>query len=223
MNTMISPLLLSLKIATIATFIAFVIGVLLSSWFAYRKNKWTEWLSIVIMIPLVIPPTVLGYYLLIILGRNSAIGQMFEQLFGQPIVFTWQAAVIAAAISALPLLIRPIQVSFEGVSRDMRGAAQLDGANWLQLFWYLILPLSYRGVLAGVVLGFARAMGEFGATLMVAGNIPGQTQTLSIAIYDAVQADRMRDAHLMVIVLTLVTIVILYVIHKGLNGGKDDV
>ncbi|WP_231686906.1 molybdenum ABC transporter permease [Bacillus sp. JCM 19034] len=160
MNTMITPLLLSLKIATIATFIAFLLGILLSWWFAYRKNKWTELLSIVITIPLVIPPTVLGYYLLVILGRNSVIGQVFEQLFGQPIVFTWKAAVIAAAISALPLLIRPIQASFEGVSRDMRGAAQLDGANRLQLFWYLILPLSYRGVLAGVVLASPEQWGN---------------------------------------------------------------
>ncbi|MCD8502150.1 MAG: molybdate ABC transporter permease subunit [Bacillaceae bacterium] len=197
-----------------ATIIAFVLGILLSWWFAYNKNKLTNFLSIIVTIPLVIPPTVLGYYLLLLLGRSSPLGQLVERITGQPIVFTWKAAVIAASIAALPLLIRPIQASFESINKETIQAAELDGASKVQLLVHIIMPLAYKGILAGIVLGFARAMGEFGATLMVAGNIPGRTQTLSIAIYDAVQADRMMDAHIMVVILSLATIIFLYLIHK---------
>lgn len=214
-----SPLLISLKVATIATFIAFILGILFSWWFAFKKNALTDFLSIIITIPLILPPTVLGYYLLLLIGRNSPLGNWIENLTGQPIIFTWKAAVIAATIASLPLLIRPIQASFESISRKIIDAAQLDGASPFQLFVHIIIPLSYKGVLAGVILGFARAMGEFGATLMVAGNIPGKTQTLSIAIYDAVQADRMMDAHIMVIILTLSTVLFLYAIHRWFNKG----
>ncbi|WP_227937088.1 molybdate ABC transporter permease subunit [Alkalihalobacillus deserti] len=214
MDTILTPLFLSLKIAAIATLFAFIGGILLSWWFAFNKSKLTDILSIVITIPLVIPPTVLGYYLLLLLGRGSPIGQWVENLTGQPITFTWKAAVIAATIAALPLLIRPIQASFESISKDTIGAAEIDGAGKFQILVHIIIPLAYKGVLAGLVLGFARAMGEFGATLMVAGNIPGKTQTLSIAIYDAVQADRMADAHMMVIILSVATIFFLYLIHR---------
>lgn len=214
MEIIFTPLWLSLKIAMTATIIAFVLGILLSWWFAYNKNKLTNFLSIIVTIPLVIPPTVLGYYLLLLLGRSSPLGQLVERITGQPIVFTWKAAVIAASIAALPLLIRPIQASFESINKETIQAAELDGASKVQLLVHIIMPLAYKGILAGIVLGFARAMGEFGATLMVAGNIPGRTQTLSIAIYDAVQADRMMDAHIMVVILSLATIIFLYLIHK---------
>ncbi|WP_096186648.1 molybdate ABC transporter permease subunit [Evansella halocellulosilytica] len=213
-QSVLTPLLLSLKISVIATAAAFIVGIFFSWWVAFNKNKLTQFFSIIITIPLVIPPTVLGYYLLVVLGRNSPIGQWFEAVTGQTIIFTWQAAVIAAAIAALPLLVRPIQASFESIDKDTMKAAELDGASKFQLLRYIVIPLSYKGILAGLVLGFARAMGEFGATLMVAGNIPGRTQTLSIAIYDAVQADRMMDAHMMVFILTCATVVFLYLIHR---------
>ncbi|SDO33281.1 molybdate ABC transporter permease subunit [Alkalicoccus daliensis] len=208
------PLRLSLQISIFATFFAFTAGVLLAWIFAFHKNKLTSFLSIIVTIPLILPPTVLGYYLLVTLGRNSVIGQTYEALFGGPIVFTWQAAVAAAAIAALPLLIRPMQAAFESIDVDYLGAARLDGASSFQLLRFIILPIAWRGVLAGVVLGFARAMGEFGATLMVAGNIPGRTQTLSIAIYDAVQADRIAEANFMAAVLTAFTVAILYLVHR---------
>ncbi|WP_444684421.1 molybdate ABC transporter permease subunit [Alkalicoccus luteus] len=207
---MTGPLLLSLQVAAAATALAFAAGVLLAWWFAVRQTKLTELVSLLITLPLVLPPTVLGYYLLVLLGRNSWIGQMFEALVGSPIVFTWYAAVAAAAVAALPLIVRPMQQAFESVNRNSLEAAMLDGAGRWQLFRHIMVPLSYRGMLAGLVLGFARAMGEFGATLMVAGNIPGRTQTLSIAVYDAVQANRMQEAHLMVLVLSAVTIAILF-------------
>ncbi|TMW70349.1 molybdate ABC transporter permease subunit [Alteribacter natronophilus] len=215
MDTLWVPLLLSLKVAAIATMIAFFAGVLLAWLFTMKKNIWTEGLSLLTMLPLVLPPTVLGYYLLVGLGRRSPLGQWYEAITGSPIVFTWQAAVIAAAIAALPLVVRPVQAAFESISRQSLEAAQLDGANQWQLLIRIILPLSIPGIVAGVVLGFARAMGEFGATLMVAGNIPGQTQTLSIAIYDAVQANRMDDAHMMVIVLSIITVGFLFIISRS--------
>lgn len=214
MESIIAPLTLSLRVAIFATIIAFIIGIFFSWWFAFKKNKLTKFLSIIVTIPLVIPPTVLGYYLILLLGRNSFLGKWMEAVAGGPIIFTWKAAVIAAMIASLPLLISPIQAAFESINKDIIGAAELDGASQLKLLLHIIIPLSYKGVLAGLVLGFARAMGEFGATLMVAGNIPGKTQTLSIAIYDAVQADRMADAHLMVIILTSTTIFFLYIIHR---------
>jgi molybdate transport system permease protein len=214
METIILPLTLSLRVAIFSTILAFIIGIFLSWWFAFKKNRLTKFLSIIVTIPLVIPPTVLGYYLILLLGRNTLLGQWFETVAGSPIIFTWKAAVIAAMIASLPLLISPIQAAFESINKDIIGAAELDGANRFNLLIYIIIPLAYKGVLAGLVLGFARSMGEFGATLMVAGNIPGKTQTLSIAIYDAVQADRMSDAHLMVIILTSATIFFLYIIHK---------
>ncbi|KMJ55985.1 molybdate ABC transporter permease [Bacillus sp. LL01] len=214
MDTILTPLLLSLRISVVATGFAFVVGVLLACWFAFYKSKLTQLLSILVTIPLIVPPTVLGYYLLILLGRNSTLGQWVESLTGQPIIFTWKAAVIAAAIAALPLLVRPIQASFESIDEGILDAAKLDGAGHWQLLKLIIVPLAYKGILAGLVLGFARAMGEFGATIMVAGNIPGKTQTLSIAIYDAVQANRMMDAHLMVLALSATTIIFLILLSR---------
>lgn len=214
LESIAGPLRLSLQISLFATFFAFIAGVLLAWVFAYHKNRFTSILSIIVTIPLILPPTVLGYYLLVVLGRNSWIGQLYEAITGGPIVFTWQAAVIAASIAALPLLVRPMQAAFESIDTDYFGAARLDGASSWQLLRFIVMPIAWRGVLAGLVLGFARAMGEFGATLMVAGNIPGRTQTLSIAVYDAVQADRIAEANFMAAVLTIFTIVILYLVHR---------
>lgn len=211
------PLYLSLKIAFLSTFIALVLGIVCAWVIVTWKNTWTQLLSIVTTIPLVLPPTVLGYYLLLLMGRQSWFGGIFESITGSPIVFTWYAGVVAATIAALPLLIRPIQASFESIDKEYIEAAAVYGANRKQIMWSIIIPLSIRGILAGIVLGFARAIGEFGATLMVAGNIPGRTQTLSIAIYDAVQADRMVEAHVMVIILTSITIGFLLLITKWLK------
>ncbi|SDI57234.1 molybdate ABC transporter permease subunit [Alteribacillus bidgolensis] len=211
------PLLLSLQVAVIATSTSFVFGIILAWIFTVYHNKWTELLSLMMMLPLVLPPTVLGYYIMLLLGSNSWIGRFIEAVSGSTVLFTWQAAVIAAAIAALPLIIRPMQAAFESINTNTLEAAQLDGASKWQIFIRIMTPLSYKGMIAGVVLGFARAIGEFGATLMVAGNIPGKTQTLSIAIYDSVQANRMNEAHLMVMVLSITTILILLVTTKFLK------
>lgn len=219
MEPIFFPLYLSLKIAFIATILSFILGIIFAWIFTFKKNAWTELLSLLVTLPLILPPTVLGYYLLIAIGNNSTLGRLIESLTGGQLIFTWKAAVIAATIASLPLLIRPIQVAFESIEADILNSARLDGATNWDLLRAVILPLSYKGVLAGVVLGFARAMGEFGATLMVAGNIPGKTQTLSIAIYDAVQANRMMDAHTMVLILSIATITILFIVHRWLSKG----
>ncbi|MBM7584110.1 molybdate transport system permease protein [Bacillus pakistanensis] len=204
-----TPFILSMKIACISTFITFFVAIVLAWIFAYRKSYLTQFLSGITTLPLVLPPTVLGYYLLVSIGNESIIGKLYIYLFGSTLVFTQTAAVIAASIASLPLMIRPFQIAFESIGKEIREAAEVDGANSWITFIQIVIPLSYKGLLAGIILGFARSLGEFGATLMVAGNIPGKTQTLSIAIYDAVQANDWNTANLMVITLSGICIAII--------------
>ena len=143
------------------------------------------------MLPLVLPPTVVGFGLLVLLGRNGPVGRWIEWLFHQPVIFTWWAAVVAAAVVAFPLMYQTFKAGFESVDRDLEDAARAMGAGEGQVFRHVTLPLSWRFLLTGTVLGFARGLGEFGATLMVAGNIPGETQTVPTAIYIAVETGRM--------------------------------
>jgi molybdate transport system permease protein len=151
---------------------------------------------------MVLPPTVLGYYLLVLLGRESAIGHAFEALTGSPIVFSRGGAVVAASIGALPLICKAARAAFESVDVRLVGAARTLGASKMRAFFTISLPLARRGILAGVMLGFARALGDFGVTLMVAGNIPGQTRTASLAIYDAVLSGRDGDATQLSLIMT---------------------
>ena len=143
-------------------------------------------------LPLVLPPTVLGYYLLVLLGRASPIGHLYEWLFGGPLVFTWQAAVVASLFHSTPLLVKSARAAFESVDRSYERAARNLGATELRLFWRVTLPLVRRSILAAAALAFARSLGDFGVTLMIAGNIPGRTQTVSIAIFDAVEGEQRR-------------------------------
>ena len=162
-----------------------------------------------VTLPLILPPTVLGFYLLVALGRQSPVGAFIERVTGVPLVFTWQAAVVAATVPALPYVVRTARAAFEAVDPSIREAASIDGARALPRLLLILLPLARRGIMAGVTLAFARALGEFGATLMVAGNIPGRTRTMPIAIYDAVQAGSFDLAGLMVAILTAVALVVL--------------
>jgi molybdate transport system permease protein len=165
-------------------------------------------------LPLTLPPTVLGYYLLVALGRGSALGQWVEAAFKTPLVFTWQGAAVAAAVPSLPLVVAAARAAFEEVDVQLLEAAQMDGAGTWQQFLWVLLPLAHRGILAGVTLGFARALGDFGTTLMVAGNIPGKTQTLPIALYDAVQAGRWDLATGLALALTGVAVVVLLAVGR---------
>ena len=180
-----TALLLSLKVAGLATLINLVLGIGLGFWMARRRFWGREILDTILTLPMVMPPTVLGYYLLVLLGKKSWLGAWLYQHFGINLIFTWQAATIAAAIVALPLVIKPARAAFEGVDSQLEQVARTMGLSETAVFFRITLPLAWRGILAGVLLGFARALGEFGATLMVAGSIPGKTQTLSIAIYRA--------------------------------------
>lgn len=212
------PLYLSLKVAVVATAGVIALGLPLA-WVLARRRFWgREVLAVGVTLPLVLPPTVLGYYLLLALGRRGPIGRLLEELLSVTLVFTWQAAAVASFIVSLPLLVRSAQAAFEAVDPDLEDAARTLSRSEVGIFFTVTVPLAWRGILAGVILAFARAMGEFGATLMVAGNIPGQTQTMPIAIYDAVQAGNMPLANLLVLLITVATVAALWLL--GRVGAK---
>ena len=203
------PLLLTLKVAGWATVLATVGGTLMAYLIARRKFVGRELLDATMTLPMVMPPTVLGYYLLVLIGRRGPIGHWLEATFGITLVFTWQGAVIAAAVVAFPLVYKASRAAFEGIEHQYEQAARVLGQTEWEVFVRVTLPLAWRGILAGGMLAFARAMGEFGATLMVAGSLPGKTQTLSIAVYEAVQAGKDDVANFLVIVTSVVCITIL--------------
>ena len=211
------PLLLTLKVAAWATLVALVSGV--ATGFAVARSRFPgrETLDAVLTLPMVLPPTVLGYYLLVAVGRRGALGQWLEQSFGVTLVFTWQGAVLAAAIVAFPLVFKGARAAFEGVDSNLEKAARSLGYSELKVFVRVTVPLAWHGILAGAMLAFARAMGEFGATLMVAGSLPGRTQTLSIAIYEAVAAGEDQTAHFLVLVSSVLCVVVLVASSKLLR------
>jgi len=189
-----SPLAISLWVSTLAGIIALILGIGLA-WLLVRKEfRGKGIIEGVTLLSLVLPPTVLGYYLLLLLGQRG-LGPLIEQILGVRFVFAWPGAVVAASITALPLVLQTVRISFADISKEVEDAAFVDGCTEWQLLWRVMLPIAWRGVVAGGLLGFLRALGEFGATLMVAGNIPGKTQTLAMAIYNAVQANNMAAAN----------------------------
>lgn len=203
------PLLLTLKVAGIATFSALIIGGILAYLLARYRFRGRELLDAFLTLPLVMPPTVLGYYLIVMVGRNGWIGRWLYATFGVSLMFTWQGAVVASTVVSLPLVFKAARAAFESVDHNLEKAARTLGLSETAIFIRVSLPLAWRGILAGAMLSFARAMGEFGATLMVAGNLPGKTQTLSLAVYDAVQAGNDGLAGALVIITSVVCLVIL--------------
>lgn len=208
-----APLWLSLRVAAVATLLAATLGIALAALLG-RRFFGRDLLDALVTAPLVIPPTVLGYYLLVALGRRSPLGQAVEALTGAPIVFTVRGAILAATVGALPLVVKSARAALEEVEPTLLQAARLLGAGRLRAFFTVHLPLARRGILAGVVLGFARSLGDFGVTLMVAGDIPGETQTAAIAIYDAIQAQDDRRALGLVLALSAVAVLSLYGVGK---------
>lgn len=199
----LSPLIISLEVAGLATVITFFLGIALAYGVLQIRSRLAGTIAdAVITLPLVLPPTVVGFFLLLFLGKRSAIGSALLSI-DLPLVFTWRAAVVAAVIVSLPLMYRTARGAFEAIDRNMIHAAQtLSVSNW-RIFWRIILPNARHGILAGLVLSFARALGEFGATIMFAGNIPGRTQTMSTAIYAAVQANDYDLAFRWAIIISL--------------------
>lgn len=204
-----TALAISLKVAGWATVLNLILGVGTGFLLARRNFPGKNILDSLLALPMVMPPTVLGYYLLVLLGRHGWIGSVLRETFGVNLIFTWQGAVIAATIVAFPLVFKPARAAFETVDKQLEDAARVLGISEISLFFHITLPLAWKGIMAGVLLGFARSLGEFGATLMIAGNIPGKTQTLSIAIYEAVQAGQDRLANTLVLITSLVCVAIM--------------
>lgn len=206
-----SPLALSLWVATLAGLLALIVGTAIA-WVLVKTRFRGKWLlEGFVLLSLVLPPTVLGYYLLVALGRQG-LGPIIEQTLGFRFVFAWPGAVVAATVAALPLVVVTVRVGLAAVSKEIEETAQLDGCNRWQTFWKVSLPVAAVSIIAGGLLGFLRALGEFGATLMVAGNIPGHTQTLSMAIYDAVQANNLPRANGMALLLSAIAFAVLAIV-----------
>ncbi|MDB9391393.1 molybdate ABC transporter permease subunit [Microcystis aeruginosa] len=200
-----SPLWISLKTATIALIIIFFLGITAAYWMLGYRGRWKSLIEVVFVAPLILPPTVLGFILLLLFGKNGPLGQLLD-LFNFRIVFTWYAAIITATVVAFPLMYKTTLGAFEQVDANLLQVARTLGATERKIFWRLLLPLSFPGLLAGLTLAFARALGEFGATLMLAGNIPGQTQTIPMAIFFAVEAGAMIEAWIWVFIIMLISL-----------------
>jgi len=200
-----SPLWISLKTATIALIIIFFLGIAAAYWMLGYRGRWKSLIEAVFVAPLILPPTVVGFILLLLFGKNGLLGQLLD-LFNFRIVFTWYAAIITATVVAFPLMYKTTLGAFEQVDANLLQVARTLGASEGKIFWRLLLPLSFPGVLAGLTLAFARALGEFGATLMLAGNIPGQTQTIPMAIFFAVEAGAMTEAWIWVFIIILISL-----------------
>ena len=208
------PLLLSLRVAIVSTIVVTVVGVTLGWLLARRRFFGREALDALVTLPLVLPPTVLGYYLLTLLGRGSFVGRALEETTGLRLVFTWQGAVVAAAVGALPLVVKTARASIAAVDTELEDAARTLGRSEWQVFLRVTMPLAARGLTAAAMLAFARSLGDFGATLMVAGNIPGRTQTAAVAIYDATQAGRDTQALTLVLILSTIAFALLYATNR---------
>lgn len=208
------PIRLSFAVATAATLIALIAGSGLAWLLARKRFPGRNLVDALVTLPLVLPPTVLGYYLLVLLGTRSAIGGFLYRTLGIRLTFTVTAAIIAASIHALPLVTKSLRAAFEGVNTDLEAAARTLGLNNRLIFFRVTLPLASKGVLAATALAFARALGDFGVTIMIAGNIPGKTQTASVAIYDAVQAGRDNEAFTLAVTVSVIAGFMLYVINR---------
>lgn len=210
----LGPLLLSFEIATVASVVAGAIGIAVAASLANVRFPGRDVVDVLFTAPIVMSPTVLGYYVIVLLGRRSLLGHAFESLTGTSIVFTKVGAVVAAVIGALPLVVKTVRTALEETDPTLMAAARTLGATPLRAFLTIQLPLASRGTVAALMLAFARALGDFGLTLMIAGDIPGETQTASLAIYDAIQSHRMQEALTMIVVVTGTVMLILYVVGK---------
>ena len=206
------PLYLSLYLALTATLFGLLIGLPIAWFLAHSKWKGREVLDSLISIPMVLPPTVLGYYLLIIIGRNSWIGKLAERL-GTPLVFTTRGAIIAATVVSIPFFIKTARSAIEGIPSNLSDAARVLGRTELSIFFFVIIPNAWKGIATGLVLMFARALGDFGTTLMVSGGIPGETLTMPIAIYNAMLAGDQSTANLLALIMVGTALFVLILIN----------
>lgn len=207
------PILLSIKIALISSIIVVIVGTFIGRFMAKNKFEGKMLLETLLILPLVLPPSVIGFFLIVIFGMNSPVGQAIQFLFNEPIIFTWWAGVVASVVVAFPLMYQVTKAGFEHVDSDIEDAARVDGAGESSVFMHISLPLTMNYIITGFVLSFTRALGEFGATLMFAGNIPGKTQTVSTAIYVAIDSGNMKMAWLWVISMIVISASLLFFVQ----------
>lgn len=219
MTAIISPLYLSLKIAFFSTFFSLIFALLFAWYMARKAGSFPAFLDALCTLPLVLPPTVLGYYLILLLGKKGIIGSWLYEV-GINVIFTWQGAVIAATIVVFPLIYKSCRAALEQVDAHLENVARTLGASEFRIFITISIPLAWKGILAGIMLAFARGLGEFGATLMIAGNIPGRTQTMSLAIYDAFQNGDDTKAAILAIITSLLCISILMIAELCMRKRK---
>lgn len=207
-----SPLWISLKTAFFATIITSIIGIVVSYKMANYKGKGRGVIDGIFTLPLILPPTVIGFFLLLICGKNGVIGKIFFS-FNKNIIFTWTATVIAATVVAFPMMYRTCRSAFEQIDKNMISAARTLGLSETKIFFKIVIPLAWPGIIGGLVLSFARALGEFGATLMIAGNIPGRTQTMPVAIFFAVEGGDMNKAMFWVLIIVTISFIMIFLLN----------
>lgn len=209
----LDPIRLSIRVSILAFIIVLILGTVIAKWMVDIKFPGKSIVETLIMLPLVLPPTVIGFLLIVLLGNNSLIGGWVAFIFNQPIIFTWYAAVVASAVVAFPLMYQSAKAGFQNVDKDIEEAAKVDGAGRFQTFFTISIPLASKALMAGGILSFARALGEFGATLMFAGNIPGKTQTVPTAIYIALDSGKMTLAWMWVITIVIISFIMLFIVR----------
>lgn len=214
----ISPLIISMKVALLATFFTFFLGIYAAHKVA-RMHRLKALADGIFTLPMVLPPTVVGFFLLLIFGKNGLLGQFLAEI-GASVVFTWYGAVIAAAVVSFPMMYRTARGAFEQMDRNLIYAGRTLGMSETKIFWRIILPNSWPGVASGTILAFARALGEFGATSMLAGNIPGKTQTMSLAVYSAVAGNNREKAYAWVAVIMAISFVTMFLMNV-LTGYQE--
>ena len=218
-NIIVNSTITSIKVSLISVLITFFISITFIYFNIYKKNKKKSIMDILILLPMFIPPSAIGYIILITLGKNSFIGVILEKYFNIRIIFTIQACIIASVIVTLPLMYQSIKTSIFAIDKDIINASKLDGASDFKIFTKIILPLCKNGIYSGILLSFARSLGEFGATILVAGNIPGKTQTLPMAMYNAIEANQTKTTIIILFVILSISI-LLIIIYHNLNKDK---
>ncbi|WP_297711944.1 molybdate ABC transporter permease subunit [Clostridium sp.] len=207
-----SPLWISLKTAFLATIITSIIGIFISYKMANYKGRGRGIIDGIFTLPLILPPTVIGFFLLLLCGKNGFVGKIFMS-FNKNIIFSWSATVIAATVVAFPMMYRTCRSAFEQIDKNMISAARTLGLSETKIFFKIAIPLAWPGIIGGLVLSFARALGEFGATLMIAGNIPGRTQTMPVAIFFAVESGDMNKAMLWVLIIVAISFIMIFLLN----------
>ena len=216
----LSPIFITLKLATVTTLLLLIIGTPIAWWLANTSTRYKTPIEAVVALPLVLPPTVLGFYLLVAFSPEGFIGQLWSLISDSPLTFSFSGLVIGSVIYSLPFVVQPLQASFESIGKPLQQAAATLGAKPLDIFFSVILPLSYRGFFVAITLGFAHTVGEFGVVLMIGGNIPGITQVMSITIYDHVEALEYAPAHIYsagLLLFSFLVLVIAYTANRKLN------